>query len=395
MKKICLLILLLIFPFKIFAYNISDFEIKKEYYIKKLEIRVYNKLSNFTNFKFTKLIKLINKKIQKYEKNKLIKDNLKLKNLAILYALKYIIKEVKKEKQIIENSLLKIKVIDDKRCINCNTNKIIESLKDIPYLKWVEFSVFDFKSKQVEEYLKYNNITKLPAIILSTNNIKDDNTMKPYLKKIRSWEYFLNIGSIFNPFLKRSDRWYLIVDIDILKNIKKNSYINWNKYADITWLEYSDIECPFCSKLHTDWTEKKIIEKYKWKVNIIFQHFPLEFHKNAKSWAEILECSWEQLWGNIFYSLLEEYYIEKTLTFDLILKKAIELWVNKDNLNKCYENSKYLNKINNQMKIWNTIFWITWTPWNVIINNKTREYIIIPWAYPKDYFKSVIDKLLK
>lgn len=395
MKKVFIVLLLLLLPFKVFAYNISDFEVKREYYFNKLEKKLYNKLYNFSDSNTIKLNGLIEKRIEKYEDSLNMDDNLKLKNLAILYALKDIIKKVKAEKSELINNELKIKVIDDKRCITCNTDEIVENFKEISYIKWAKFEKFDFKDKQVEEYLKYNNIIKLPAIILSNNDIEDDNTMKPYLTKLRSWEYLLNIGSLFNPFLERSDRWYLTVDSDMLDTIKETSYINWNKNADVTWIEYSDIECPYCAKLHKDWTEDQIIEKYKWKVNIIFQHFPLDFHENALPWAEVLECTSEQLWNNSFYELLEIYYNTQWLTFDIMVEKAEELWANLEELNKCYEDAKYTDKINNQMKIWNTVFWVSWTPWNVFVNNKTKEYIVVPWALSVEIFESIINEIIK
>jgi hypothetical protein len=41
------------------------------------------------------------------------------------------------------------------------------------------------------------------------------------------------------------------------------------------------------------------------------------------------------------------------------------------------------------------LFWITWTPWSILINNETLEYWVISWAYPKENFIKIIDKLLQ
>jgi protein-disulfide isomerase len=38
-------------------------------------------------------------------------------------------------------------------------------------------------------------------------------------------------------------------------------------------------------------------------------------------------------------------------------------------------------------------FGVTGTPGNVLINNKTGEYQILPGAYPVDEFKKAIDSL--
>jgi protein-disulfide isomerase len=49
----------------------------------------------------------------------------------------------------------------------------------------------------------------------------------------------------------------------------------------VTWLEYSDLECPYCAKLHNAGTPEDLAEKYGNKLNQVFNHFPLQFHNNA------------------------------------------------------------------------------------------------------------------
>gem|GEM_PF-6145404 len=48
--------------------------------------------------------------------------------------------------------------------------------------------------------------------------------MVPYLSSISDDEYSLQIGAIFNPFEKRSEKGFLIINKDDLKNIKKGAY---------------------------------------------------------------------------------------------------------------------------------------------------------------------------
>jgi len=49
--------------------------------------------------------------------------------------------------------------------------------------------------------------------------------------------------------------------------------------AKVTLVEFSDFECPFCSRAANVLTQVK--EKYSDKVRVVFRHFPLSFHKNA------------------------------------------------------------------------------------------------------------------
>jgi protein-disulfide isomerase len=54
--------------------------------------------------------------------------------------------------------------------------------------------------------------------------------------------------------------------------------------AKVTIVEFSDFECPYCSRA-ADVT-KQIKEKYGDKVRFVFRQFPLSFHKNAQLAAE-------------------------------------------------------------------------------------------------------------
>lgn len=56
------------------------------------------------------------------------------------------------------------------------------------------------------------------------------------------------------------------------------------KDAKVTIVEFSDFECPFCSRA-ADVT-KKVKEKYSDKVRFVFRQFPLSFHANAHTAAE-------------------------------------------------------------------------------------------------------------
>lgn len=49
--------------------------------------------------------------------------------------------------------------------------------------------------------------------------------------------------------------------------------------APITLIEYSDFECPFCSRGYK--TVLELMEKYDGKIRFIYKHLPLSFHQQA------------------------------------------------------------------------------------------------------------------
>jgi len=58
---------------------------------------------------------------------------------------------------------------------------------------------------------------------------------------------------------------------------------------------------------------------------MIFNHFPLDFHKNAFPAAQILECSFEQKGTEIFYKLINTSFENTNSSSDFIIKKSVEL----------------------------------------------------------------------
>nr|MDD3720721.1 thioredoxin domain-containing protein [Candidatus Gracilibacteria bacterium] len=300
-----------------------------------------------------------------------------------------------------------ITVIDDKRCTNCMTDQIVSQLKQVPFLAGAEFVQKDFSDKGVDTYLKDNSISKLPAIILSSNDINDNGQMKPYLKELKDKQYSLEIGASFDPYAKRSAKGFLLLDKDTLNKIKANTYLQGNKDAKVSWIEYSDLECPFCAKLHKSDVPSKIKETYGDKVNKYFNNFPLEFHKNALPAAEIIECLGEQKGADAFYSLIKNSYdsakqlsdgnidTSTSSSKDFLISEAVKLGADKTKLENCVNEEKYSKKISEEQSVGASTFGISGTPGNILVNNDTGEYEVISGAYPFESFKQTIDALLK
>lgn len=289
---------------------------------------------------------------------------------------------------------LTITVIWDTRCTNCHTKEIVDQLKVETFLSGAQFIEQDFSDENVKQYLTDNNIKALPAFIFSNNKVNDKNKMKPFLQELPNKSFLLNIDAQFNPFVERSERWFLMVDKNIVSEIKKSSYILWNPEAKITWLEYSDLECPYCAKLHNSWTIETITETYSGSLNKVYNHFPLSFHKNAAVWAQILECVWTQKGTEAFYALAKKAYAEENSTKSFLIDEAVKLWVDKDTLETCLKDETMKDKVEKEMQVGATVFWITGTPGNILINNETWEYEILSGAVPTEYFVDVIDRLL-
>jgi protein-disulfide isomerase len=71
-------------------------------------------------------------------------------------------------------------------------------------------------------------------------------------------------------------------------DIRSDESIRGTKGAPITLVEYSDFECPFCSRGFS--TVMELMEKYKGKIQFIYKHLPLSFHPQAMIASQYYEA---------------------------------------------------------------------------------------------------------
>lgn len=71
-------------------------------------------------------------------------------------------------------------------------------------------------------------------------------------------------------------------------NIEEGRVIFGPKDAKVTIVEYSDFECPYCSKGYQ--TIKQVRSEYPNDVRVVFKHLPLDFHPQAMPAAKYFEA---------------------------------------------------------------------------------------------------------
>jgi protein-disulfide isomerase len=70
--------------------------------------------------------------------------------------------------------------------------------------------------------------------------------------------------------------------------IRADEMFRGDKNAEITLIEYSDFECPYCKRGYT--TVMELMEKYKGKIRFVYKHLPLSFHPNAMPASQYYEA---------------------------------------------------------------------------------------------------------
>lgn len=70
--------------------------------------------------------------------------------------------------------------------------------------------------------------------------------------------------------------------------IRSDETFRGSKDAPITLIEYSDFECPFCSRGYN--TVMELMNKYKGKIRFVYKHLPLSFHPQAMIASQYYEA---------------------------------------------------------------------------------------------------------
>jgi len=77
-------------------------------------------------------------------------------------------------------------------------------------------------------------------------------------------------------------------DKPLVPQIRADESIRGTKGAPIVLVEYSDFECPFCTRGLN--TVNDLLKKYKGKIQFIYKHLPLSFHPNAMIASQYYEA---------------------------------------------------------------------------------------------------------
>jgi protein-disulfide isomerase len=121
------------------------------------------------------------------------------------------------------------------------------------------------------------------------------------------------------------------------------------KNAKVTIVEYSDIECPFCSRFHD--TMNQVVEEYGDDVAWVYRHFPLEsIHPNARLAANAAECAAAQ--GEDFFEYADLMFARQSqgLGKENLLALAGELEYNTSKLESCMDEGDFNTLVSQQAR---------------------------------------------
>jgi protein-disulfide isomerase len=162
-----------------------------------------------------------------------------------------------------------------------------------------------------------------------------------------------------------------------------------NKDAKVTIVEYSDFECPYCSRGYQ--TVKEVMKNYPKDVRIVFKHLPLDFHPKALPAAKYFEAiaMQDHKKAEKFHDAIFQNQDKLKKDGETFMKSAAKnLGVDMTKLQQDLDKESVMARINADVEEAKK-FQISGTP-GFIING-----VSLRGAYPYDEFKQIIDRHLQ
>jgi protein-disulfide isomerase len=154
--------------------------------------------------------------------------------------------------------------------------------------------------------------------------------------------------------------------------------------APVTIVEFSDFQCPFCSRVNP--TLDQVKETYGKNVRVVFRQFPLNNHPQAQKAAEASLCADDQ---GKFWEMHDAMFAnQQQLAVDNLKAQAAELGMDAEQFNQCLDSDKYADKVAADMKD-GVAAGVSGTP-AMFING-----VMVSGAVPYEQVAEVIDAELK
>jgi protein-disulfide isomerase len=167
--------------------------------------------------------------------------------------------------------------------------------------------------------------------------------------------------------------------LEKLNPVAATEHIKGNPDAPVKIVEFSDFDCPFCSRFHQ--TMNDIVAERKDDVAWVYRHFPLEqLHPNAPAVALASECVAE-LGGNDAFWKFTDAYFEKRGSGDreahatLVPTLAVEAGVARAAFDECFSSGRLQKAVDEDLA--DAIeTGGRGTPWGIVIGPSGKTYPI-------------------
>ncbi|MGE0451804.1 MAG: thioredoxin domain-containing protein [Vicinamibacterales bacterium] len=153
--------------------------------------------------------------------------------------------------------------------------------------------------------------------------------------------------------------------------------------AKVEIIEFSDFQCPFCQRAYP--TVQQVLETYGDRINLVYRHYPLPNHPNARPAAEAAACAADQ--GKFWEYHDHLFGNPNQLTDAGLREQAVAIGLDSKAFNECVDSRRHKDLVDADVAAADAAG-VTGTP-AFFVNGRAIE-----GAQPFDAFKRVIDEEL-
>lgn len=179
----------------------------------------------------------------------------------------------------------------------------------------------------------------------------------------------------------------------VFNEVESDDHILGNPGARIKIIEYSDIDCPFCSDFHT--TMHRVIDEYgqSGEVAWVYRHFPIvQLHPDARVKSNATECVADLAGETAFWNYLDALFEREDESISNLDDIAVEMGVNQEEFSSCLEDREFDDEVQEEFEDAQRAG-ARGTPHSLIVVD--GEFITdIQGALPFDGVKSQIDTII-
>jgi len=182
---------------------------------------------------------------------------------------------------------------------------------------------------------------------------------------------------------------------DISFAIAPGDYYRGNRDAKIVFIEYSDLECPYCKRFHS--TMKQVIDGYGDHVLWAYRHFPLGSHPNAQKASEAAECVGKYSGDNAFWEFTDLYFSRTTsngygFPTANLAALATEVGADQGTIQGCIDSGEMVESVASDFQA-GIDSGVTGTPGTILIEPDGQSQVL-SGAIPYEQMKQIIESSL-
>ena len=199
-------------------------------------------------------------------------------------------------------------------------------------------------------------------------------------------------ADIYSESTYSSDKTYTAENMmNEVNNLLDTAPVRGNKDGRFAIIEYTELLCPFCQRHSQQGTINQVIEQFPGEVASVSQHF-LIHGEPALRLSAAMECIAETN-PEVYHQIMEEAFASSNLNVTTLEEIAGNHGVNVEAMDACYKEGKYISKVYDMMNMGSTLFGVSGTPGNVIVDKETGKFEVVAGAYPVEEFVNVINSM--